>query len=320
MALAVELHITDDTGDTADTTGCNDRAPWNNELAGSVALGRGVRAPDDALTARAWRDDGFDFWAFDRRLDELAARGEPLRVTAPAGEAAEIAREIAIRAQRLRPRRNRASAGAWFDRVLAAHRALHDLTRPLVRADLDHAIDAWQWSLRRDPDAPAAVQLAVLLHDIERLASEADARIEHRAPDYQAFKDAHARSGAQIARGVLERAGVATELAGEAAALIAVHERASEQPALIALNDADALSFFSLNSPGYLAYFGPDRTAAKVAYTLARMSRAARRELAGVRMPRAVRAELERCARADPGDPGERDPHDHDGRHRDHRA
>ena len=52
-------------------------------------------------------------------------------------------------------------------------------------------------------------QLAVLLHDIERLASEPDARVEHLAADYQAFKDAHARAGAQLARAVLLRAGVA---------------------------------------------------------------------------------------------------------------
>lgn len=259
----------------------------------------GDLAPPGALTAAAWRDDRFDFWAFDRRLDDLVARGEPLHVIAGAGEAPAIAREILTRGQRLAPRRNPATAGAWFDRVLAEHRALHDLTRPLVRADLDHAIDAWQWSLRLDPGAAPAVQLAVLLHDIERLASEADARIEHLAADYQAFKDAHARAGARIARAVLARAGVAGELADEVAALVAVHERASDAPALRALNDADALSFFSLNSPGYLAYFGAARTAAKVAYTLARMSVPARRELPGLRLPRLVRTELDRLLHRD---------------------
>jgi uncharacterized protein DUF4202 len=246
----------------------------------------------DVVTAAAWRDDRFDFWAFDRQLDALAARGAPLRVSAPDELAPAILSEIRTRGQRLAPRRTAATAGAWFDRVLDAHRALHDLARPLVRADYDHALDAWQWAVRRDADAPRAVQLAVLLHDIERLASEADARIEHLAADYQAFKDAHARAGARIARGVLARAGVADALADEVCALIAVHERASDDPALQAINDADALSFFSFNSPGYLAYFGRDRTAAKVAYTLARMSHDARRELPALRMPAAVRAAI----------------------------
>jgi hypothetical protein len=277
------------------------------EMAFEIELTEAAPTSNDLLTATAWRDDRFDFWAFDRRLDALAARGEPLRVSAPPALAPHVLSEIRTRGQRLAPRRTAAMAGAWFDRVLAAHRAMHDLDRPLVRADYDHALDAWQWAVRRDAGAPRAVQLAVLLHDIERLASEADARVEHLATDYQAFKDAHARAGARIARGVLAQAGVPDALADEVCALIAVHERPSDDPALRALNDADALSFFSFNSPGYLAYFGPDRTAAKVAYTLARMSEAARRELPALRMPAAVRAAIPEL--------DEIDRH-----HRDHRA
>jgi hypothetical protein len=244
-------------------------------------------------TAAAWRSEQLDFWAFDRSLDALAAGGGWLRLSAPPSIAVAVAGEILIRAQRLLTRRNPASAGAWFDRVLAAHRARHDLDRPLVRADLDHAIDTWQWTLRLDPDAPPAVQLAALLHDVERLVSEADARIEHRAADYQAFKDAHARAGARLAEALLRDAGVDAAVIAETTALIAVHERASDAPALRAINDADALSFFSLNSPGYLAYFGPGQTDKKVAYTLARMSPRARRELAGLRLPGPVRARIE---------------------------
>ena len=262
------------------------------EMAFEIELTEAAPASSDVLTATAWRDDRFDFWAFDRRLDVLVARGAPLRVSAPPELAPAVLSEIRTRGQRLAPRRTAATAGAWFDRVLAAHRALHDLDRPLVRADYDHALDAWQWAVRRDAGAPRAVQLAVLLHDIERLASEADARVEHLAADYQAFKDAHARAGARIARGVLAQAGVPDALDDEVCALIAVHERPSDDPALRAINDADALSFFSFNSPGYLAYFGPDRTAAKVAYTLARMSEAARRELPALRMPAAVRVAI----------------------------
>ncbi len=189
-------------------------------------------------------------------------------------------------------RRNAASSEPWFERVLAEHRALHDLDKPLVRADLDHALDAWQWTLRLDGDVSAAVQLATLLHDVERLLSEPDARIEHLAPSYQAFKDAHAREGATLARALFDRVGVPAPIAELAANLIATHERTGDDPALRAINDADALSFFSLNSPGYLQYFGPDQTSKKVAYTLARMSPAARTQLSAVRLPRLIRAQL----------------------------
>lgn len=246
------------------------------------------------VSARAWRAEPFDFWAFDRRVDAIADAGRALRIAAPAELAVPVAREVATRAQRRSGCKNAAIAAPWFDRVLEVHRALHALDKPLVRADLDHALDAWQWTLRLDPDAPAAVQLAALLHDVERLASEADARIEHLAADYQAFKDAHARAGARIAGAVLARAGVEAGLAAEVCRLVAAHERRSELPALRLVNDADALSFFSLNSAGYLAYFGPAQAERKVAYTLARMSDRARRELHGVRIPSEIRKIIDR--------------------------
>lgn len=233
--------------------------------------------------AADWRSEPFDFWSFDRRVDAIVDGGEPFSVDAA------IAREVLSRAQRRIERRNRASATPWFQRVLDEHRALHDLAKPLVRADLDHALDAWQWTLRLDADVSASVQLATLLHDIERLASEADARIEHHAADYQAFKDAHAREGARIAGAVLARAGVDAAVVDATCRLVAVHERRSLDPAIAIINDADALSFFALNSAGYLAYFGPEQTQKKVAYTLARMSSGARDELPLLRIPEEIR-------------------------------
>jgi hypothetical protein len=253
------------------------------------------RMRSDALTADAWRSDAFDFWVFDRRVDRLAARGEPLHVIAAAGEIALLRRQLAIRTQRVGVRRNAGSRAGWFTRVLIEHRAQHDLRKPLVQADLDLAIDTWQWTLRLDPEAPAAVQLAALLHDVERLASEPEQRREHLAADYQAFKDAHATAGAAMARTLLDRASVPAEIADQTCALIAVHERAGDSPDLCAVNDADALSFFSLNSPGYLAYFGPEQTAKKVAYTYRRMSDDARGWLGELRMPALVRDEVHRC-------------------------
>lgn len=228
------------------------------------------------LTAAAWLADDFDFWAFDRRCDALAE----LIVEAP------IAEQVALRTQRLTPVRTLDEP--WFERVLALHAELHDLAKPLVRADLDHALDTWQWTLRLDPRASAASQLAALLHDIERLASEAEARVEHHAVDYQAFKDAHARAGAVLARRLLERAEVPRALVDRVTRLVEIHERRGDDREVTLVNDADALSFFSLNSPGYLAYFGPEQTRQKVGYTLARMSAAARAWLPRLRVPRGV--------------------------------
>ncbi|MGE0870188.1 MAG: DUF4202 family protein [Kofleriaceae bacterium] len=249
--------------------------------------------PSAVLTPARWQSDDFDFWAFDRAIDDLVANARPLKVADPEGST--IA-QIAIRARRLADARNAGSRASWFDRVLAAHRALHELDKPLVRADFDHAVDSWQWTLVLDVEVTAAVQLAALLHDIERLRSEPDVRIEHHAADYQAFKIAHARAGAVVARELLAIAGVPRAIVDEACALVAHHEQRGPRPdpSVAAINDADALSFFSLNSPGYLAYFGAAQTARKVSYTLARMSPEARAWLPRLRLPRGIDVEIER--------------------------
>lgn len=182
-----------------------------------------------------------------------------------------------------------------FRRVLSAHRALHDLTLPLVRADYDHALDTWQWTLRLAPNAGVALQLAALFHDIERLVSEAERRVEHTAPDYQAFKNAHADAGARLAGDALGACGVERERIEQVARLIREHElprSASSSADARLLADADALSFFSLNSPGFADYYGPEHLHRKVRYTLGRMSSAAVRRLVDVRLRDDVRSAL----------------------------
>jgi hypothetical protein len=260
------------------------------------------------LQVEEWESQNFNFYEMDWRLDTLAERDfRPFAVDV-LGDPKELARaagEILTRCQRWMDRRNEASRSALFDRVLAEHRDAHDLAKPLVRADYDHALDTWQWMLRLTPDAGLAAQLAALFHDVERLASEADARIEHHAPDYQAFKNDHAERGAELAAALLAWVGVDAGTRERTAQLIALHEHCPkpgdpDAAALSLLNDADALSFFSLNSAGYLDYFGPEATRRKVAYTLRRLRPEARRHLDGLRLrpavAAAVAAELEALA------------------------
>lgn len=254
----------------------------------SVEIRRGSAGAPPHLRASEWASERFDAWSFDVAIDELARDPFTLSV-----DAEEIALPALTRCQRHVRRRNAPSSTALFDRVLEAHRALHDLDKPLVRADYNHALDAWQWLLRLDASAPAALQYAALFHDIERIGSEGDARVEHLAADYQQFKDAHAHAGARIADAVLAGAGVDATTRRLVTALVAHHERASTDPAIALLNDADALSFFSLNSPGYASYFGPEQTRKKVAYTWNRMSGRARLKLASVWLRRDVRTILD---------------------------
>ena len=249
--------------------------------------------PAGALHAEQWEAPGFDFWGFDRELDALAEEGRPLPLAAPVPERLpRFAAEVLTRAQRLLDRRNAASRSRLFERALTHHRALHarhglgDAGRPLVRADYDHSLDVWQWTLRLAPEAGLAVQLAALLHDVERLLSEADRRIEHSAADYGDFKNAHARRGSQLADELLVEAGGCAALRCRVTGLIAGHEggQSAADPDFGLLADADSLSFFSLNSPGFLSYYGDDHTRRKVAFTLGRMSPAARGRLAGLRL------------------------------------
>ena len=233
--------------------------------------------------------------AFDlRTLDEKIEHAGPVvSISVRGHDAARIACEVVTRYQRFLSRRNHASSTALFDAVLRAHAGIHDVSLPLVKADLDHAVDTWQWMLRLQPEVGLSPQLAALFHDIERLESEPRERIEHRAPDYQTFKDAHAQKGAERAFEVLVKAGVPQDEAERARDLVCRHERRTGDAEVLLLNDADALSFFSLNSPGYIDYFGVAQTRRKVAYTLARLGPRAREKLDCIRL----RPDVERLLR-----------------------
>jgi hypothetical protein len=260
--------------------------------------------PRDALVIpeTAWRRaSGFQRW--DEAMSGLVDQPRWLVVEADDSRTLhQTAREVLTRYQRLVPRTNAASAGLGFREILSGHRALHDLGLPLVKADYDHALDVWQWVLRLAPTAGLAVQLAALFHDIERLVSEAERRIEHNAVDYQAFKNAHAEQGAKMADEVLCACGVDASTRREVARLICEHERphaAGRDGDLALLADADSLSFFSLNSPGFVDYYGSEHTRKKVRYSLGRMSSRAVRALSGVRLREDVARYLVETARAE---------------------
>jgi hypothetical protein len=251
-------------------------ADWLAPDARLLAFDRQVHAAEDSAVERRI-DDGAHATNQDANFALTLHGEEPGLTTAR--------RQIGLRYQRLFTRRNAASGHARFDAVLTRHAALHDRTKPLVRADHDHALDVWQWVLRLAPDASEALQIAALFHDIERLASEPERRIEQHASDYLGFKQRHAQRGAAMMLAALAELPIEPTVSARAAALIARHEQPEADLELSLLNDADALSFFALNSPGFLAYFGPEHTRKKVDYTLRRMrSRHAQDALDEVRL------------------------------------
>ncbi|PTL81555.1 DUF4202 family protein [Vitiosangium sp. GDMCC 1.1324] len=251
------------------------------------------------LDASQWRAPGFDPFEWDEHVFGAAAgcpegNGLALHLTGSPREAlAATALEILTRYQGLVGRRNADSEGPLFDAILARHLALHDLRKPLVVADYRHALDTWQWVLRLAPRADLALQIAALFHDVERLLSEPDARVEHHARDYQAFKDAHAARGADVACSLLSDVGVDDSTRERVRWLIGRHERPEADVCLTLLNDADALSFFSLNASGFARYFPLEHTRRKVVYTLGRLRPNQRWRLARVRLAPQVRRLLE---------------------------
>jgi hypothetical protein len=241
------------------------------------------------IDALGWRR-GAEFASVDRAVARSSAHA--ITVCGTAESVPRVAIEVLTRCQRFVDRRNAHSAVPAWDVVARAHRALHDTSKPLVAADLDHAVDTWQWLLRLCPNASLELQLAALFHDVERLESEADRRIEQDAPDYAAFKDRHARRGGERAYELLRQVAIEERIASRVRELVGAHERRGCDEDVDAINDADGLSFFSLNSPGYADYFGALQTRKKVAYTLRRLGMNARRRLAAIRLRDDVREHL----------------------------
>ena len=258
------------------------------------------------LDAEAWRAPGFDPQDWDARVFEAAERaalgtGLTLHLGgAPRQALATTALEVLTRYQGLIGRRNAASEGPLFDGLLAHLRSLHDPNDALEQADYRHALDTWQWVLRLSPGADLALQLAALFHDVERPLSATDTRLTHPAHDYLSFKDAHAARGAELALAVLTEAGVEPRVRERVRWLIRRHERPESDMALVLLNEADALSFFSLKASGFARLFTRAHTRREVAHTLARLRPTQRWRLARIRLAPHVRRLLEEAMGAPP--------------------
>ena len=215
-----------------------------------------------------------------------------LRGGAPATVAA-TAWELLTVYQRHVGRRNAASSGPCFDRVLRAHGELFRSARRAVASERAHALDTWQWLLRVRPFATMASQIAALFHDVERIAADGGRRVEPLAPDVVAYKDAHARVGAAMTRAVLHRVGVDPEIVDRVSDLVERHERGGPDEELRAIVDADALSFLCLGAAPWADELGVDAARRKIARTAARLGGRRRVVLARLPLRRDVRAMLD---------------------------
>jgi hypothetical protein len=270
--------------------------PGISGLAESVAGEPAAWVDRVEVDAAAWTRGEIDPSGLDDRIDTVA-EGGPFALaildTLEASGTEAVAEDLSLRCQRWSGERNAASEAADFAHLLLCHRDLHPHDKPLLRADYRHALDVWQWVLRLDPEAGAAVQLAALFHDVERIFTEADARGEQAVTDYDDYKARHAERSARVTDQVLEEQGAPSGLRTRVTELIAGHD----QPGRVdrsagaegeLLEDADALSFFSLNSSGYLNYYGAEQARRKIGWTRARLSARGRGWLRRLRLPSGV--------------------------------
>ncbi len=139
-----------------------------------------------------------------------------------------------------------------------------------VPEDPPHAENTLKWLFRLEPEADPALQIAALAHDIDRAV---EARKVRRADfnDYDAFKAAHARNGAEILRAILDKCGVAKSVADEACRLVTLHEVGGD-PRSDLLKDADGISFFEVNMPLYYQREGWEETRHRCSWGYRRLS------------------------------------------------
>ena len=108
------------------------------------------------------------------------------------------------------------------------------------------------WLLALEPNASDALQLAAVLHDIERAVPEPEpsSRPRSRARDYD---DWHADRGMRVAAGWLGEQGADPVLLAETCALIRVHEDGGYPDADL-VQAADSLSFLEVQAPMFVGW------------------------------------------------------------------
>ena len=213
-----------------------------------LSAGRGARVLP--LDAAEWNAPSFDPLAWDGRILDAAESTEWLAIhlEGASREALVVAAlEILTRYQCLISRGNAASSTPAFRRLLARHRALHDVKHPGSRADFYRALDTWQWVLRLRPEADAPVQAAALLHAAEQ-----------------------PRGADRVVR-LLEEAGADDALCRRVRELVTRGAPPGNTRDVALLEAADALSFFTRDASAFSREMAPEPRRRHVARTLARL-------------------------------------------------
>lgn len=136
-----------------------------------------------------------------------------------------------------------------------------------------HCERVYRWILTLKPGASDALQIAGLVHDIDRAYE--DKRVKQSDyDDYNIYKREHAARSAEIVEGLLEKAGTDPGLIERVRYLVQEHEAVpTGDPELEILKAADSLTFFDFDLDRYRETSGAEATKRKMAFMYNKLSR-----------------------------------------------
>lgn len=141
--------------------------------------------------------------------------------------------------------------------------------------DPGHSLNTQEWLLKLRPDADEILQIAALIHDIERATP--DRLIQTAFESYDAYKVAHASRGAEIAKQMVKETGYSDKEAERIFYLVKHHETGNGDSDVDLVMDADSISYFDFNIEEYLNYYGEEATRKKILFMRERASEKAKK-------------------------------------------
>ncbi len=168
---------------------------------------------------------------------------------------------------------NRLLLNDYLKEALALMIKKSDLGVSRLRHEINHSLNILEWLFVLKSDSPLSLQLAALMHDVDRFFDQRRAR-KGLSETYQEYKSNHQNYSANIASELLAELGLNDHIE-EVKSLIKVHEVGGNELAEI-LKNADSLSFFDKNIIEYYKDKGLEKTVNKVNYMYQRMSESAK--------------------------------------------
>lgn len=140
-----------------------------------------------------------------------------------------------------------------------------------VPSDAAHSRLTLAWLLRLAPEAPEALIIAALAHDLDRAITGITERDMPQGMNKRDFKQAHAARSAGFIAPLMRAYGYADTAIAAVQHLVENHEQGVDRESTL-LMDADSLAFFQDSIPTYLERNGLARTRKKIEEMYRRLS------------------------------------------------